>query len=189
MAADKVPSITESALSNNNKRTVLTAILAPGATAFPHYHTLFSETFTLLKGSLTVYTSPDMSEASLEAKTLQIGESVTIPPGKLHKFLVGEEEATNIVTLEPGSLDFERAMLIMRGTQRDGIYQEFGNPDENNLMFMAVLAELTNSNAIGEVKEMLDRLYASRGDEIQAKKMELLGKYASDEQLRQSINE
>lgn len=47
MAADKV---SESALSNNDKRTVLTAILAPGATTFSHYHTLFFDTFTLLKG-------------------------------------------------------------------------------------------------------------------------------------------
>jgi hypothetical protein len=43
--------------------------------------TLYSpETFAPHKGSLTVYTSPDMSEAFLEAKTLEVGESVTVPP-------------------------------------------------------------------------------------------------------------
>jgi quercetin dioxygenase-like cupin family protein len=70
MAADKVPSIIESALSNNNKRTVLHAVLGPGATTYPHYHSLFSETFTVHTGNLTVYTSPDMCEASYKPRTL-----------------------------------------------------------------------------------------------------------------------
>lgn len=106
MAADKVPSITESALSNDNKRTVLHAVLGPGATTYPHYHTLFSETFTLHKGPLTVYTSPDMSEASLEAKTLEVGESVTVPPKQLHYFLVGGGGSNRHDDLRTRSLGF-----------------------------------------------------------------------------------
>src|SRR2546423_10621400 len=79
------------------------------------------------RGSLTMYTSPDMSEASLEVKTLQIGESVTVPRGKPHKFLVGEEETTTTSTFEPGSLDF-RACYVdhARDTKRrhlPGIWQ------------------------------------------------------------------
>lgn len=186
--ADKIPSITESALSNNSARTVLTSILGPAATTFPHYHTHFSETFTLLSGSLTVNLSPDMNPASFVPKSLAIGESATVPPGALHNFLVGDEETTCTVTFEPGYLDFERAMLIMRGTQKDGIYQEFGKPDEHNLKFMAVLAELTNSNAVGDVKGMLGELYASKGEEIKALKKELLEKYASDEELKKGTD-
>jgi quercetin dioxygenase-like cupin family protein len=110
---DKIPTITESALSNNGARAVLHAILAREATTYPHYHTLFSETFTLLGGSMTVYASPDLLETSFQAKELQIGESVTVSPGQLHKVLIGDEETTNKVTFEPGALDFERAMLIM----------------------------------------------------------------------------
>ncbi len=182
MAADKVPTIIESALSNDNKRTVLHAVLGPGATTYPHYHTLFSETFTLHKGSLTVYTSPDMCEASMKAKSVGVGTSVTVMPKQLHYFLVGEEEVTVTMTFEPGALDFERAMLIMRGTQRDGIYQGY-----NDFIFMAVLGELTNSTGVGEAKEMLDGLYASRRKEIQAKKTELLGKYAPGERLRNLV--
>ncbi|KAJ9494477.1 hypothetical protein H2202_010091 [Exophiala xenobiotica] len=183
MAADKVPSITESALSNNNKRTVLHAVLGPGATTYPHYHTLFSETFTVHTGNLTVYTSPDMCEASLQAKHLDVGASVTVVPKQLHYFLVGEEEVTVTMTFEPGALDFERAVLIMRGTQSDGTYQGY-----NDFIFMAVLGELTNSTGVGEAKELLDGLYASSKDEIKAKKAELLGKYASDEHLRALIS-
>ena len=184
MAADKVPSIIESALSNDNKRTVLHATLAPGATTFPHYHTLFSETFRLDKGSLTVYKSTDMSEASLEAKVLGLDESVTVSPKQLHYFLVEGAEATVTMTFKPGALDFERAILIMRGTQRDGTYQGY-----NDLIFMALLAELTDSTGVGDTKKVLDELYESRSDEIQGKKRQLLEKYASDEQLGKSGHE
>ncbi|KAK5194809.1 hypothetical protein LTS03_010768 [Exophiala xenobiotica] len=134
-------------------------------------------------GNLTVYTSPDMCEASLQAKHLDVGASVTVVPKQLHYFLVGEEEVTVTMTFEPGALDFERAVLIMRGTQSDGTYQGY-----NDFIFMAVLGELTNSTGVGEAKELLDGLYASSKDEIKAKKAELLGKYASDEHLRALIS-
>src|ERR1700761_701816 len=112
MAADKVPTIVESAQSNGNRRTVLSATLATGATAPPHYHTQFSETFKLVKGTLAVYMSPDMSEETLAAHALAIGESVTVPPGTLHTFRVSDEEAVTATTFEPRPLNFERAMLI-----------------------------------------------------------------------------
>lgn len=185
---DKIPTVTESALSNNGARTVIHAILAPGATTYSHYHTLFSETFTLLSGSMSVYTSPDQSESSFQSKELKIGESVTVAPGQLHKFLIGEEETTNKVIFEPGTLDFERAILVMRGTQRDGIYQEFSSQTEDNAIFMAVMGELLNAFPVGEMKPILDGLYQVKGEAIAAKKKELVGKYASDEQLREALN-
>ena len=179
MAADKVPTIVESASSNDGARTVLHAVMAPGAKTYPHYHTSVSETFTLHKGPLTIYKSPDLSEASWETVTVQAGQSVTLHPRELHYFLVGEEEVTVTMTFEPGTLDFERAMLIMRGTQRDGTYRGY-----DDLIVTAVLGELTETTGIGEMKKMLDGLYASRGEEIKDRKRELVEKYASDEQLR-----
>jgi hypothetical protein len=136
---------------------------------------------------MTVYTSPDLLESSFQAKELQIGESVTVQPGQLHKFLVGDEETTNKVTFEPGALDFERAMLIMRGTQRDGVYQEFSSQTADNAIFMAVLEELLNAFPTREVKEMLDGLRKAKRKEIEAKKKELVGKYASDKQMREAL--
>lgn len=187
--ADKVPSIATSALSNNNERTVLSAILGPGATTPPHYHNLFAETFTLVSGSLTISTSPDGKEESLKAHELQVGESVTVPIGQLHTFLVGDVEAKTLTTLEPGNLGFERAMLIMRGTQRDGTYQEFGVANEDNMLFLAVLSELTDTNQVGGVKAHMDQLYAAKGDAIASKKKELLEKYATEEHLKRGTEE
>jgi len=190
MAADKVPWISESALSNDGRRTILDSFLGPGATTPPHYHTLFSETFTLLEGSLTIFTSPNMDEASLESRELQIGESATIPPNLLHTFRAGDDGKTkNRVLFEPGTLGFEQLVLIMRGTQRDGIYQEFGKPTEENLMFLAVISELGDTHHVGELKNMMDKLYASKGDEIRALKKALVEKYASDEHLRRGMED
>jgi quercetin dioxygenase-like cupin family protein len=187
MEADKIPTIIESALSNDNTRTVLHAVLAPGTSTYPHYHTLFSETFTLLTGSLTVYTSPDKTEESFQAKDLKIGESVTVLPGQLHNFLSGDGETTSQVIFKPGNLDFERAMLIMRGTQRDNIYQEHNVMSDENAIYMAVMGELLNAAPVGPTKTMMDGLYATKADEIQAKKEELVAKYASEEQMRNSV--
>lgn len=187
--ADKVPSIVTSSLSNNNERTVLSAILAPGTTTPPHFHTLFSETFTLVSGTLTLYTSPDGKEESLKAHELQTGESLTVPIGQLHTFKVGNIETKTTTTFEPGNLGFERAMLIMRGTQRDGTYQEFGEATEDNMLFLAVLSDLTNTNQVGAVKAHVDELYKTKGDEIAAKKKELLEKYATEEQLRRGTED
>lgn len=187
--ADKVPSIVTSALSNNGERTVLSSILAPGATTPAHFHTLFAETFTLVSGSLTLYTSPDGKEESLQARELQAGESLTVPIGQLHMFKVGDVAANTTTTFEPGNLGFERAMLIMRGTQRDGTYQEFGVANEDNMMFLAILSELTNTNQVGAVKAHMDQLYAAKGKEIAAKKKELLEKYATEEQLQRGTED
>lgn len=189
MAADKVPSIVTSALSNNNERTVLSAVLGPGVTTPAHYHTEFAETFTLVKGTLSLFTSPDGKEETLKEHQLQIGESLTVPIGQVHTFKVGAEEATTTTTFEPGSLGFERAMLIMRGTQRDGTYQEFGTANEDSMLFLAVLSELTNTIQVGAVKEQMNELYKAKGDEIAAKKKELLEKYATDEQLKRGTED
>jgi len=60
MQADKVPTIIESSLTNGGKQTVVEAELATGARAPAHYHTDFTEAFTLLSGSMTVWTSNDL---------------------------------------------------------------------------------------------------------------------------------
>ena len=77
----------------------------------------------------------------------------------------------------------------MRGTQRDGTYQEFGVATEDNILFLAVLSELTNTNQVGAVKAHMDELYRTKGDEIAAKKEELLEKYATEEQLKRGTED
>lgn len=63
------------------------------------------------------------------------------------------------------------------------MYQEFGQLDEENLMFYAVLSELANVYLVGASEEKEDKLVAAKGHEIQAFKRELPEKYATEEHL------
>ena len=183
---DRRVKITESCTQNSNARTVLETILQPQETVFAHYHTLFAETFTLLSGSITVYQNPstnNFNESTLNqrAKALTLNESNTVPPNTLHKYLVGEEPTTIRVTLEPGNLDFERAMLIMEGTQREGTYKSFvgaGEEAEEAQIFKAVIVGLTNAYCVGEEKERLDGLLWRKGELVKETKETLLRAYA-----------
>jgi quercetin dioxygenase-like cupin family protein len=184
MDADKVPTIVESALSNGGKRTLVDSELAKGAHAPPHFHKDFQESFTLISGSMTVWTSEDMNEEGLKPIELEVGKTVHVPPNTLHKFLVNEQSRINCV-FTPGMIGFERILLIMRGTQEDGLYQQFSTPHtENGAMFYSILADLTNSHFVGEAKTRLDAFQAANGPEIEKTKAELIAKYASDEHLK-----
>jgi hypothetical protein len=48
---------------------------------------------------------------------------------------------------------------------------------------MAVIMELTDAHIVGPAKGMLDDVYAKRGNEVRARKEELLGRYDTDEAL------
>lgn len=75
-------------------------------------------------------------------------------------------------------------MLIMRGTQRDGTYQAFGEPNENNMLFLAVLSELTNTKPVVAKKAHIGTLYEAKGAGIAAKRNEFVENYATEEQLK-----
>jgi len=184
MNADKVPTIIESSLTNGGKRTIAEADLAAGAHAPPHYHTDFTEAFTLLSGSMTVWTSNDLNEENLKPIELEIGKEVPVPPNTLHKFLVNER-CTARVVFTPGTIGFEKMLLVMRGTQKDGVYTQFSSPEsDKGATFYAVLGELTNTIFVGEAKTRLDGYQAANGPQIEATKHELIAKYASDELLK-----
>jgi len=188
MQADKVPTIVESSLTNNGKRTRVISDLDVGANAPPHYHTDFSETFELVSGGITVFMSPDMKEENLAPIKLEVGKPVTVPKNTLHSFTIPDEMTHVKVDFEPGSIGFEKTLLIMRGTQVDGVYTKFSSPEsEDGAMFYAILGELTNTIFVGEAQKKLDALYAAKPAEIEAKKQELVEKYASDEKLKKAV--
>jgi quercetin dioxygenase-like cupin family protein len=186
MDADKVPTIIESSLTNGGKRTVVESDLAPGAQAPPHYHTDFTEAFTLLSGSMTVWTSDDFNEENLKPIELEIGKEVPVPPRTLHKFLVNDKCQVKVV-FTPGTIGFERTLLLMRGLQRDGIYDQFSSPtSDKGATFYSILGELTNTVFVGEAKTRLDAFQAANKVEIETTKQELVQKYASDQHLQQA---
>lgn len=112
----------------------------------------FSETFDLREGSITVYASPqappsadegDAGAADLDllersAQTLSPGgEAPTVPPGKYHKYLVGETDTVLRVVITPGDADFERVLMIQNGLAEDGELESMGD----SVLLMAVISE------------------------------------------------
>lgn len=177
--------IEESATGNGGKQTIFVETMSPGTSVPPHCHKGFSETFDLVKGSMTVYKTEkadvDILEAS--AQSLEIGDPQTVEPLMYHKYKVGDEVTTLRVTLKPGNLNFERVLKIMNGLADDGELEKYSD----DVTLMGVIFELTDTHLIGPTKEMLEGVVASKGDEIQALKTDLLEKYDTEEALRKLL--
>jgi hypothetical protein len=173
----------ESTTLNNGKRTIFIETMTPGTTVPPHFHTRFSETFDLIEGSISVYstTQPDDDILESSAQPLQIGKPETMQPNIFHKYKVdGEAPAVLRVTLEPGDADFERLLKIMNGLDADGKLAKMGD----SLVLMAVVMDLSDAHLIGPAKEMLDGVRRDNKDEIKVLKLELLEAYDTEEALQ-----
>lgn len=129
--------ILESCRDNNGARTVLSCILDAYASVAPHMHTRFSESFFVEYGSLELWNG-------FGKVLLELAQGMSIAPHTLHHYVAGKSGARITVTLEPGNLAFEQAVLIVQGIRRDAAYsQRLAN---NDPVLLAVLAELTDFN-------------------------------------------
>jgi quercetin dioxygenase-like cupin family protein len=172
---DQVPEILESANDNNGSRTIIKTVLGPGATVVSHYHTLFTETFEVLEGEIDVWNGDSKI-------TLTVGQSATVAKTIIHRYQVGAKETVVKLIFIPGNIDVERAMKIIKGLglQQDGFYTQLSATDKDGLVLIAIIADLTHSNTIGDIKKKLDKLYESEGSKIEQVKTELLEKYSNN---------
>ncbi|EHK39621.1 uncharacterized protein TrAtP1_006882 [Trichoderma atroviride] len=186
--ADKIPTVVESGLLNGGKRSVLDSELGPGSTTFPHYHTLFTENFKLLSGSLSVVVAPEgVKEVDAMKKyELKVGESMTVPKSTAHTFVAGEEGCRCLVTFEPATVNFERVGLIMLGLQADSEYSSWGGgPTEANALMVSVLTELTDSYPLlDKDNEMLQKQDKEAHEKF---KKHLIEKYATDDMIKAAV--
>ncbi|KAG6363508.1 hypothetical protein INS49_008608 [Diaporthe citri] len=185
----------ESLTQNGGARTVFIEYMTPGTTVPPHYHTRFSETFDLLEGSITVYSSAqaptaagdegaDLDLLERSAQTLRPGqEAPTVPPGAYHKYLVGETDTVLRVVVSPGDAGFERLLMIQNGLAEDGELDSMGD----SVVLTAVIMGLADAHLLGPAKAMLDGVYASQGQEIEDLKARLLSKYDNEENLKKLL--
>jgi len=164
--------IIESAKSNHGTRTMLRCFISPYETVFSHYHTLFNEIFEVMDdGDIDVWNG--FGKVHLEK-----GQTLSIEKNTLHHYVAGSKGAEVIITIEPGSVDYENAVHITNGLHQHGIDFGLETIEKNNLAFMAIIAELTNSNALAENKKQIDNLRNSEeGELIEALKKEWLHKY------------
>ena len=127
----------ETAESSRGARTLIEVELAPGGGVAPHFHTRFTETFTAVTGDVSILLADDVV-------VLKPGESVLAEIGVMHRFFnPSGERVTFRVNIQPGDLDFERALRVGYGLAREGKTTAKSIP--KNPLELAVMAEWSNT--------------------------------------------
>ncbi|QJD97011.1 cupin domain-containing protein [Mucilaginibacter robiniae] len=127
--------------ADTHKESVMEFSIIPDEKTPWHYHTLFSETFKLLKGTLEV-------GLNNQVRWLKKGDKVTIKPNEKHYFHnISDEECLIQVTVSPSNKNFENALLISKGLAKDGLASAAGTPKK--LADLALFVYLNNSKMVG----------------------------------------
>ncbi len=127
--------------TETGKNSVLELNILPGEKTPWHYHSLFSETFEVLKGTLEVGKGKEIHH-------LMPGDSATIQPNEKHYYHnVSDEECIINTTINPGNQNFENAIFILKGLANDGLASNAGTP--RRFSDLVVFIYLSNSRMIG----------------------------------------
>jgi quercetin dioxygenase-like cupin family protein len=127
--------------ADTNKESVLEMNILPTEKTPWHYHTLFSETFEILKGTLEVGKGKDILH-------LKQGDTATIQPNEKHYYHnVSKEECIIKATLNPGNKNFENSLFILKGLAKDGLANMAGTP--RKFSDLALFIYLNNSQMVG----------------------------------------
>lgn len=160
--------ILESCRDNNGERSVFRMTLEPYATEQPHVHTRFKESFYVEAGSLDLWNG-------FGKVHLELAQAMSIEPNTPHHYVAGKTGATVTMTLEPGHLNFEQAIRMAQGLQRDAAYSSFGANEEDQLLLRVVMADLMDAQLTGDAREQAEALRDS--SQVKALKEALLGRY------------
>ena len=115
--------------------------ILPGEKTPWHYHSLFSETFTVLKGTLEV----GKGKAVMQ---LNEGDVATIDANENHYYHnVSDEECIITTTIDPGNRNFEHALFILKGLANDGLATQAGTPKK--FTDLCLFVYLSNSRMAG----------------------------------------
>ena len=126
---------------NTNKESVLEMNIFPGEKTPWHYHTLFSETFEILKGTLEVGKVKDILH-------LKRGDIATIQPNEKHYYEnISNEECVITTTIDPGNENFEKSLFILKGLANAGLASGAGTP--RKFSDLVIFVYLSNSRMVG----------------------------------------
>lgn len=124
-----------------NKESELELNILPGERTPWHYHTLFSETFEILKGTLEVGKGKNIYH-------LKQGDRTIIQVKEKHYYHnISMEECTLKATLSPGNKNFEDSLFILKGLAKDGLASTAGTPKK--IADLALFVYLNNSKMVG----------------------------------------
>lgn len=127
--------------ADTSKTSIVEFNIIPDEKTPWHYHTLFSETFEVLKGTLEV-------GQNNQVRQLKKGDVVTIKPNETHYFHnISNEECFLKVTANPSNKNFENSLLIAKGLAKDGLTSASGIPKK--LADLALFIYLNNSKMVG----------------------------------------
>ena len=125
----------------DNAHSVIDFNIVPGERTPWHYHTLFSESFEVISGTLEVGLNNQIHQ-------LKKGDQITILPAEKHYFKnTSNEDCLISVTISPGNKNFENALLISKGLVKDGLASATGIPKK--LSDLALFIWLNNSKMVG----------------------------------------
>jgi quercetin dioxygenase-like cupin family protein len=139
-----------------HQKSVIRYTITPGERTPWHYHTLFTESFEVLSGTLEV-------GLNNEVQQLKKGDRVTIKPNEKHFFHNTSDTNCLIeVVINPGNQNFEHSLLVLKGLSQDGLANAAGTPTK--LTDLALFVYLNNSNMTGfqKVAEPLFNYLAKR---------------------------
>ena len=142
--------------ADSNKNSIMELNILPGEKTPWHYHSLFSETFEVVKGTLEVGKGKDIHH-------LNPRDIATIAPNEKHYYHnVSSEECIIKVTIAPGNKDFENSLFILKGLAKDGLASKAGTPKKFSDLVLFV--HLSNSRMVGfqKIAEPLFVFFAKR---------------------------
>jgi mannose-6-phosphate isomerase-like protein (cupin superfamily) len=117
--------------------------LPPGAKGSPlHYHTKMDETFTVLKGCLTMEI-----EQKGNIRILNPGESLQVPAGTHHSFCNPSSDWVTFTTENSPATGFEQFIRGLYGLAIEGQVNAEGMP--TNFLQLAVLLKLSDTIPVG----------------------------------------
>jgi len=127
--------------ADNAKESKLELNILPGEKTPWHYHTLFSETFEVLEGTLEVGKGENVYQ-------LHKGDITTIAPNEKHYYHnTSTAECIITATVSPGNKNFEDSLFILIGLANDGLASNAGTPKK--FLDLVIFVYLSNSRMVG----------------------------------------
>ncbi len=127
--------------AKNGRDAIIELNILPGNKTPWHFHTLFRESFEIVKGRLEIGKGEDIHQ-------VKQGDRLTIKPYEKHYYNnIYQEECIIRTIIQPGNTDFVNALLLLKGLEADGLATKAGTPKK--LTDLALFVRLNNSCMIG----------------------------------------
>jgi len=136
----------------------------------PHYHTEFTEKYTIVKGMMIL-------EVENDFKLLTKGESFVVELNKSHSFFNHTSENVRFtVEIRPASESYIKGVIIRQGLLKDGLCKKNGTPKKfSYLLVLVSLGKTFMPGFKGFIQKLM--LKKATSSKIKAIEEELLKKY------------